>query len=232
MILKLERGSNYVCTSVCWSLLLSKTLFNRFLSLSFQFPCSYLSYLQITQLALSSFFLSFYYHAPFLILTTNSALTFISCALPPLFYIFSIYIFPFPCQKLSMPVPSLFDCLSSISVQEICIFKSWGKLKNRIKMEVGQMQRGNSILSRGRIFLFLRAKKKKTKWMLMRVSAFATVPAAPSPIEKGSFPTYAGPGWSCVIRAQVCGLLRNVIRKHRAESLLIERKPTQTQPTQ
>lgn len=48
--------------------------------------------------------------------------------------------------------------------------------------------------------------------MLMRVSAFATVPA---PIEKGSFPTHVqgGPGWCCVIRAQVCGLLRNVIRK-------------------
>lgn len=50
--------------------------------------------------------------------------------------------------------------------------------------------------------------------MLMRVFAFATVPA---PIEKGSLPTHVqgGPGWCCVIRAQVCGLLRNVIRKPR-----------------
>lgn len=50
--------------------------------------------------------------------------------------------------------------------------------------------------------------------MLMRVSAFATVPA---PIKKGSLPTHVqgGPGWCCVIRAQVCGLLRNVIRKPR-----------------
>lgn len=66
--------------------------------------------------------------------------------------------------------------------------------------------------------------------MLMRVSAFATVPA---PIEKGSFSTHVqgGPGWCCVIRAQVCGLLRNVIRKPRrgqeseGKSLVMEENP-------
>lgn len=51
-----------------------------------------------------------------------------------------------------------FDGLSGISVQEICIFKSWGKLKNRIKIYIvcganahSERERENSILSTGRI---------------------------------------------------------------------------------